>query len=59
MESLKLMYDAISQWNELADKESKIGKKIHLKQINAFIIGKGEECTIEDIHIFICNDLVD
>ncbi len=48
---------AIKEWNSIADEP--IGTRIHKLQIRAFILGKGEECSIEDIERFIAQELLD
>ena len=49
--------EAIEEWNSLADEP--IGTRTHELQIRAFILGKGEECSIEDIERFITQELLD
>ena len=56
-ERIKLMEQAIKEWNSLAD--TPIGTNSHRKQIRAFIIGKGDKCEVEDVLMFIHNDMVD
>jgi len=50
---------AILEWNDIADVENQVNSRNHLLQIRAFVIGKGTECTIDDIHKFICQALLD
>ena len=54
---MKLLEQAIKEWNNFAD--NPIGTDIHRKQIRAFILGKGEGCGIEEILVFIHNEMMD
>jgi hypothetical protein len=50
---------AILEWNNIADEGNQVNGRNHELQIKAFVIGKVTECTIDDIHKFICQDLLD
>jgi malate synthase len=56
-ERIKLLEQAIKEWNSLAD--TPIGTDIHRKQIRAFILGKGSKCEVEDVLGFIHNEMMD
>jgi len=58
-ENISIEDKAILEWNKIADEGNQINERNHELQIRAFVIGKGIECTIDDIHKFICQDLLD
>jgi len=62
MLKLKIMnkvnyHRAIREWNSLSD--FPIGTRIHEVQIRAFILGKGDSCTMSDVMDFITQELLD
>jgi len=57
IDATELTYQAIKEWNEIAD--TKIGTRKHIIQIRAFIIGKGDECNLDNIFDFITQDMLD
>ena len=57
MDVIYLMDRAINEWNGMSDEP--LFDKLYKLQIRAFIIGKGEGCTIDEIHAFITQDLQD
>jgi len=58
LKRVELLEKSIKEWNNLTD-TSPIGTDVHIKQIRAFIIGKGDDCTMDDIFDFISQDLID
>lgn len=58
-ENISIEDKAILEWNKIADEGNQINERNHELQIRAFVIGKGTECTIDDIHKFICQNLLD
>lgn len=58
LERVELQSKSVKKWNSITD-TSPIGTDTHMKQIRAFIIGKGDDCTMDDVFDFIAQELLD